>query len=156
MRKKVLMGFGPRDVAMIAGESQRPKAIVAVVVFLFIATVIAVVVGTSLLLPNRLMDRLWELNKPAEASFPAIGGASGVALLMLGIGTSAAAVGLLRGRAWAWWFPMVLFAVNGLGDVVNFVVTGDWLRSASGVVVSSVFMLALCGRRVRRYVRSMG
>jgi hypothetical protein len=30
----------------------------------------------------------------------------------------------------------MLFAVNGSGDVVNFVVTGDWLRNASGVVIS--------------------
>jgi len=34
--------------------------------FLFVATGIAFVVGGSLLFPNLLMDRLWELNKPAR------------------------------------------------------------------------------------------
>jgi len=41
-----------------------------VAAFLFVATVIAAVVGISLLFPNRLMDRLWELNKPGAALFP--------------------------------------------------------------------------------------
>jgi hypothetical protein len=41
--------------------------------FLFNATGIAFIVGTSLLFPNPLMERLWELNKPAEPAFRAMG-----------------------------------------------------------------------------------
>lgn len=131
----------------------KPKAVTAVAIFLFIATVIAFVVGTSLLFPNPLMDRLWELNKRAEPAFKAAGWISGVFILSLGIVTVAAAVGLLRRKAWAWWVAVALFAVNGAGDVVSFIITGDWLKSLSGVVVASGFVWGLLSRRVRRYFR---
>lgn len=118
----------------------RPKAVTVVAVFLFFATIIAVVVGASLLFPNPLLDWLWELNRPAEAVFRSFGRIAGVALILLGLATFAAARGLLRRDLWAWWFAIILFTVNGIGDLVSFVATGDWLRSASGVVISSVFI----------------
>jgi hypothetical protein len=127
----------------------RPKAVTVVAAFLFIATAIALVVGESLLFPNRLLDRLWELNKPAAAAFRSMGRIAGVPLVLLGVGTFAAALGLLRRRRWAWWFAVILFAINGIGDLVSLVATGDWVRSASGVVISSAFLWTLCARRVR-------
>jgi hypothetical protein len=127
----------------------RPKAVTVVASFLFIATVIALVVGEALLFPNRLLDRLWELNKPAEVAFRQMGRIAGVPLLLLGVGTFAAAIGLVRRKVWAWRFAVLLFAANGIGDLVSFIVTGDWLRSASGTVISSAFLWTLCARRVR-------
>jgi hypothetical protein len=119
--------------------------------FLFAATLLAVVVGLSLLFPNRLLDRLWELNKPGAAAFRAMGKASGLLLLALGIGTAAAGLGLLRGRPWAWWFAIVLFTVNGCGDVVGLVATGDWLRSGSEIAIAAAFVYSLTRPRVRSY-----
>ena len=52
---------------MADGIERRPRAVPVVAAFLFVATVIAAVVGMSLLFPNRLMDRLGELNKPGAA-----------------------------------------------------------------------------------------
>jgi hypothetical protein len=134
----------------------RPRTVPIVASFLFAATVIAVVVSVSLLFPNRLLDRLWELNKPGAAAFRAIGRASGLLLLVLGIGTSAAGAGLLRRRRWAWWFAIVLFTVNGCGDVVGLVATGDWLRSGSGIAVAAAFVYALTRPRVRSYFAERG
>ena len=130
----------------------RPKTVPIVAAFLFAATAIAAVAGASLLFPNPLLDRLWELNKPAEVAFRSLGRLSRVMLLLLlGAGTFAAAVGLFRRKRWAWWFAVILFAINGSGDVVSFIVTGDWLRSASGVVISLAFLYSLYRGRVRRY-----
>jgi hypothetical protein len=129
----------------------RPRTIPIVASFLFAATVIAVVVSVSLLFPNRLLDRLWELNKPGAAAFHAMGRTSGLMLLALGIGTAAAGAGMLRGRRWAWWFAIVLFSVDGCGDVVGLVATRDWLRSGSGVAVAAAFVYALTRPRVRSY-----
>jgi hypothetical protein len=131
----------------------RPGAITVVSVFLFIATGIAFVVGVSLLFPNPIMNWLWKLNRPAEGAFRAMGRDSGVPLLLLGVGTFAAAKGLLQRKRWAWWFAVVLFGVNGIGDVVSFIVTGDWLRSASGVLIALAFLWALSRASVRRYFR---
>jgi hypothetical protein len=129
----------------------KPRAVIVIAIFLYIATVIALVVGASLLFPNSALDRLWELNRPAEPAFQAMGRFSGVLLLCLGMLTFIAAVGLLRRKPWAWWAAVALFAVNGAGDAVSFVFTRDWLKSASGVVVASGFLGALLSRRVRRY-----
>ena|SRR5215471_12202470 len=122
---------------------QRPKTIPIVAAFLFAATGIAAVVGTSLIFPNRLLDRLWELNRPGAAVFHAVGRISGVLLLALGIGTAAAATGLLHRRKWAWWFAMVLFGIDGCGDVLALFATGDILRTAFGVAVCATFLFFL-------------
>ncbi|SRR5713101_219034 len=133
---------------------QRPKTVLIVAAFLFAATAIAAVVATSLLFPNKFLDQLWDLNKAGAAAFRALGKISGVLLLMLGVGIFAAGLGLLRGKRWAWWFAIALFAIDGCGDIVSFFITGDALRSASGVVISSVFLCCLAQRHVRRYFKS--
>jgi len=119
--------------------------------FLFAATAIAAVVGTSLIFPNPLLDRLWELNRPAFALFHAFGRISGALLLALGIGTAAAARGLLNGKKWAWWFAVVLFSINGAGDVVSLVATGDLFRTVVGVAVAAAFLYLLTRPHVRRH-----
>ncbi len=129
----------------------RPKTVPVVAGFLFFATAVAVLVGVSLLFPNPLLDRLWELNKPGAAAFRATGRVSGVLLFALAAGTAAGAVGMLQGRRWAWWFAVALFIINGCGDVVGFIATGDWLRSGSGVAVAALFVYALTRPRTRRY-----
>lgn len=119
--------------------------------FLFAATAIAAVVGTSLLFPGPLLDRLWDLNPQGAALFRSIGRASGVLLWALGAGTCAAALGLLRGRKWAWWFAIVLFVVDGSGDVVSYFFTADWLKSVTGLLVTAAFLYSLFRPPVRRY-----
>jgi len=47
----------------------RPVAITVVTCFLYLATAIAAVIGISLLFPNALLDRLWELNPAGAALF---------------------------------------------------------------------------------------
>jgi hypothetical protein len=54
---------------------------------------------------------------------------------------------------WAWWFAGVLFAMDDAGDAVSLIVTRDWLRSASGIVISSAFLYALSSSRVKRYFK---
>jgi len=131
----------------------RPRTIPVVAAFLFAATAIAVVVAISLLFPNPLLDRMWELNKPGAAAFRAMGRVSGLLLLALAVATAAAAIGLLRGKRWAWFLAVAIFAVNGCGDVIGFVTTHDWLRSGSGVAIAAAFVLALTRPRARQYFR---
>jgi hypothetical protein len=130
-----------------------PKAVAVVALFLFVATGIAFFVGASLLFPNRVLDSLWTVNPPAEAHVSSNRPCCGRSAAYARLQTFAAANGLLLRKAWAWWFALILFVVNGIGDVVSFIVTGDWLRSASGVVISASLVAALCSRDVRRYIR---
>ena len=119
--------------------------------FLFATTAVAAIVGTSLIFPNPLLDRLWGLNRPAFPLFHALDRTAGVLLLALGVGTAAAARGLLSRKVWAWWFAVVLFAINGAGDVVSLVATGDLFRTVVGVTVAAAFLYLLTRPHVRRY-----
>ena len=132
-------------------DQSRSKAIPIVAAFLFAATVIATVVGVSLLFPNRLLDRLWKLNPEGAVLFHSIGSVSGVFLLALAVGTFAAARGLLGGRRWAWWFSVALFATDASGNVVSYFLIHDALRAAAGAIISSAFLIALCRPTVRHY-----
>jgi len=131
----------------------RPLAVAILAGFLFFATAISIVVSSALLFPGPLLDWLAQFNRPAMSTFQALAPWPGILLAALAVGTFAAAVGLLRGRKWAWWFSVVLFAVNGTGDLLSFLATRDLIRSLSGVVIAAAFLIALSTSSVRRYVR---
>ena len=140
----------PRDDGFRTGEAQaRPKTIVVIATFLFLATVVALITGESLLFPNALLDKLWKFNPEGATLFHSIGRASGVFLLALGFGTFFAALGLLRGRQWAWWFGVVLFAIDACGNIVSYFLTHDAVRSLTGAIISSAFLFFLCQHTVR-------
>lgn len=123
----------------------RPLSVLIVAAFLFAATAIAVVVATSLLFPGTSLDRIWSLNQPAYAAFHVLGKASGLLLLLLAVGTAAAGAGLLRAAKWAWWLAILLFSINGLGDIITLLTPKrDLLKSGSGVVIAAAFLTCLC------------
>jgi hypothetical protein len=135
----------------LQADRSRPGTILIAAAFLFFATVTASVVGVSLLFPNRLLDRLWKLNPEGAILFHSIGPISGVFLLVLAVATFAAARGLLASRRWAWRFSVALFAINAAGNVASFFLLHDALRSGTGAIISSAFLIALCRHTVRRY-----
>jgi len=132
-------------------ERHRPKPIVVIAAFLFAATIVAFVVGESLLFPNTLLDSLWKFNPEGAALFHSIGRLSGLFLLALGVGTFFAALGLLRRQRWAWWFGVSLFAMDACGDIVSYFLTHDALRSLTGAIVSGTFLFFLCRDSFRGY-----
>jgi len=137
--------------AALSLERHRPKTIVVIATFLFAATIVAFVVGESLLFPNTLLDSLWKFNPEGAALFHSIGRLSGLFLPALGVGTFFAALGLLRGQRWAWWFGVSLFAMDACGDIVSYFLTHDALRSLTGAIVSGTFLFFLCRDSVRGY-----
>jgi hypothetical protein len=74
---------------------------VIISIFLFAATIVALITGESLVFPNTLLDNLWKFNPAGAALFHSIGRISGVFLLALGVATFFAELGLLRGRGCA-------------------------------------------------------
>ena len=132
-------------------HSLRPKTIVVIAAFLFAATIVAFITGESLLFPNALLDYMWKFNPQGAALFHSIGRVSGVFLLALGVGTFFAALGLLRGQRWAWWFGVFLFGIESCGNVVSYFLTHDALRSGAGAIIAITFLLFLCRPLVRSY-----
>lgn len=122
--------------------------------FLLAATFIAALVGTSLLFPGTLLDRIWELNRPAYAAFEALGRVAGLLLLVVGVCTAYAGRGLLKGQNGARWLAIGLFAVNGVGDVMNLLRPGERAKSAAGVLIAATFLFYLLRPRVAAYFQS--
>ena len=114
-----------------------------IAVFLFAATGIAFVVGLALLFPGPLLDWLAQFNRPGMEAFRTAGRWAAALLVFVGCFAATAAAGLLRGKKWAWWMAVGLFAVNGCGDVVGYALTRDAWHSGSGIVICSVFVYAL-------------
>jgi hypothetical protein len=129
----------------------RPITVPIVAAVLFLAAGIALLVGYSLLFPNPLMDRLWELNQPVDEAFRPIAKPMSVVLFAIGVATACAAGGLLRGKRWAWWFAVALFAMDACGDAIRVFITGEIWRSAAGVLISGAFLYFLVRSPVRRY-----
>ena len=132
-------------------ERHRPRTIGVIATFLFAATIVAFIIGESLLFPDALLDYMWRFNPEGAALFHSIGRVSGIFLLGLSVGTLFAALGLLRGRRWAWWFGVVLFAMDASGNIVSYFLTHDALRSTTGAVISATFLWFLCRHSVRDY-----
>ena len=142
-----------REMLSCAVRLNTPKVIPIASFFLLIATALAVIMGTALLIPGPYAVWLWNLNRPAYEQFRALGWVASVFLYAVGTATAAAAAGLLLRRKWAWWTAVAVFAVNCLGDIISLVVTAQWFKSALGLLVSGAFLFCLTRTSVRSYVR---
>lgn len=129
----------------------RPQAVLVIAGTLSLAAAIAAITGFSLLFPNAIWDRMWALNRPAYVAFTRFGMFSGAGLLALAGLAAATAIGLLGRMKWGWWAAVVLFAVNGLGDLITLTVTHDLARSGSGVLIALFFLYLLTRTEVRAH-----
>jgi hypothetical protein len=127
----------------------KPISVAIVAAFLWIAMLIGLVVGVALLFPGTFPDRMWVYNRPAHAAFQTVGKTSGAGFLVLGLIVGVTAGGLSCGRRWAWWLAILIFALNGIGDLFGLLATRDLLRSGSGLVIAIGFLVVLLRRNVR-------
>jgi hypothetical protein len=132
-------------------SANKPIPVWIVAGFAWFAAFISLLVGIVLLFPGSGFDRIWQWNQPAHVAFQSMGKWVGAAFLVLVIPAGIIAIGFSRGRRWAWWAAVVMFVVNGLGDVGSLIVMRDYVRVGSGIVVDGIFLMILFGRAVRGY-----
>lgn len=132
-----------------ADDMAKPIPVAIVAAFLWIAMLIGLAVGVALLFPGTFLDRMWVYNRPAHAAFQTVGKTSGVGFLVLGLIVGVTAGGLSCGRRWAWWLAILIFALNGIGDLIGLIATRDLLRSGSGFVIAMGFLVVLLRRNSR-------
>lgn len=130
-----------------------PPIVIFVLVFLFFATAMAWVTGISLALPGTFLDAIWKMNPDAYNGFAPMGAAAIILLLLLGACTFAAALGMLRGRKWAWWLTVSVFVLNILGDVADMFVHHDYLKRGFGVLIVLFFLFLLSRPSVKAFFR---
>lgn len=129
----------------------RPAILTTVALFLGIAPIIAFFTGLSLVHSGTDLDRIWRLNPRAYAAFARMGPVSGALLWILCVAAGSTAAGLLRRRRWAWWLALAIFAANGLGDLATLLITHEWLKAGSGVLIAGVFLILLLRADMRNF-----
>lgn len=130
-------------------RGRHATGLTVVTIFLVFATLLAAFIGTLLLFPGKVLESLWRFNPEARAAFQSMGRLSSLLLFVVGAVAGGAAVGIHRRRHWGWWLAVLLFSVNGLGDLFSLLVMGRILQGASGVVVSGSFLFYLMRSTVR-------
>ena len=116
-----------------ASRARWPATPIVAGVFFAFATGITAVTGISLLLPGSVLDVMWRI-KPEEheqllsAGVPASVGFFGLSAIM-----AITSIGAFLRRRWAWRLAIVVFVINGIGDVT---------RAALGAAVQGVVSVA--------------
>ncbi len=132
-------------------QSGRPAIVSVVAAFSWLATALALLIGSSLLMSGTLPDPVWNLNPRAHVIFSAHAKPFGALLLIVALVAATTAIGLLRRRRWAWLLALATFTVNGIGDLFTLLILRDWLRGGSGVLIAGVFLFLLLRPDVRAY-----
>ena len=132
--------------------TQRPLPVTLIAILSWAAAAMAGLVCFLLLVPGTRFDRIWRLNPAAQVAFTQHHpGRAAILLLMVGLIAVATGFGVLRGQRWAWILSIITFGVNAAGDVVSLVMTGDWVRSAAGILIDAVFLVLLLLPQVRAW-----
>ena len=127
---------------------KKPPSVTRVTsVILFGSTIIALAGGLSLLWPGTILDMLWQLNPVAQTEFASGGRLSGLLLVCLGMMSSLAGVGLLKGKTWAWWLTLLGLVAVGAVNLIR-LLAGD-----PGELFGTPFTLGLLWFHVQPNVR---
>jgi hypothetical protein len=128
--------------------TKRPLGIVIVAIIMFFASLTALIVGISLLLSGTALDVLWTLN-PAATGLTSMGTILGIFLLFICIITLFTGIGLLKGLKWAWRIIVIIFILNGIGDVFRVALGG--IEGLIGILIAAVFLFYLTRPEVKKF-----
>ena len=79
-------------------QTQSPKGIIAVGIFLLFGAMMASLAGTTLVWRDTILDRVWAINAPAYARLAPLGKIVGIPFLMLGVLLAVACMGWFKRR----------------------------------------------------------
>lgn len=120
----------------------------------FLAALVASLTGLALAYPSPTWMPMWNLNPQAYEAFHRLGRAAEIMLFIVACLSAITAVGLVLRRRWAWWLALLGMAANGAGDLVSLVLTHQFVRFGSGVLIAAGFIVLLALPQVRRSLAS--
>ncbi len=131
---------------------KRPKGLVVIAIIVFIAAILALIVGISIFIPDTPLNIIWTLKNSFPLGFKSsiTGMIFGLFILILGLIMVYAGWGLLKGKKWAWWAVLIIFFINGIGEAVS-LINGAKIDGVSGLVIMIIFILYLTRPRVRKF-----
>lgn len=131
---------------------KRPKGIVVITIIVFIAAILALIVGISIFIPDTPLNIIWTLKNSFPIGFKSsiTGMIFGFFILLLGLIMVYAGWGLLKGKKWAWWTVLIIFIINGIGETVS-LISDNKIDGVSGLVIMILFILYLTRPNVRKF-----
>lgn len=143
-----------RDIRIAPSKERRPGFVLIGAFLLFGATA-ALLAGTSLAWQGTPLDKIWVLNMKAQRQLAPIGKQAGIGFLILGTFMALAGVGWFRRRPWAWKLAIGIFAVQLLGDLVNFL-KGEFVGGLIGCVIAGTLLAYLLRSEIHACFRETG
>ena len=134
---------------------ERPKGVTIVAVIVFIAAILAFIVGISIIIPGTPLDFIWTLRNSFPTGFRSTttGMIFGLFILVLGLILVSSGYGLLKGKKWAWLTVLIIFLINGIGDVIS-VIYGGGINGLSGIIIASAFLFYLTRPHVKEFFQT--
>jgi hypothetical protein len=130
----------------------RPEGVLIVAIIVFIAALLALIVGITIFVPGTPLDMIWTLKNSFPTGFrsSSTGIIFGYFIVILGLILISAVWGLLKRMKWAWWVVLIVFLINGIGDVIS-VVFGGGINGISGIIIISAFIIYLTRPNIKKY-----
>jgi hypothetical protein len=132
----------------------RPKGVIIIAIIVLIAALLALIVGITIFVPGTPLDMIWNVKNSFPTGFRSsfTGVIFGYFIVILGLILISAVWGLLKGMKWALWVVLIVFLINGIGDVIS-VIFGGGLNAISGILIISAFIIYMTRPNVRRYFK---
>lgn len=129
----------------------RPKGITIIAIIFFFLSILSLIIGISIIIPNTPLDVLWTLKNSFPSGFRSTptGITFGYFLILLGLIIFSTGYGLLKGRKWAWWIAIILLAANMIAGVVSLAL-GNF-QEIVGIFIVGGFLFYLNRLQVRAF-----
>lgn len=130
----------------------RPIGVTIITIIIFVAAIMSLIIGISVLIPGTPMDAIWSMRNPFPAGFlsSTIGIIFGYFLIILGLIILYAVYGLIKGHKLAWWITIIIFAANGIGDMLR-IGSGELMAGLFGILIAVGFIYYLTRPNVREF-----
>jgi hypothetical protein len=129
----------------------KPKGILILAIVMFFAAFMGFIVFISTFVNGTPLDVIWTLNNsiPQDFKNSLLGKILGIFVLMIGIIVLSAGWGLLKGLKWAWWITVIIFVLNGIGDVLRVVLGG--FEGIAGILIALIILYYLTRPDVKAF-----
>ena len=116
--------------------------------FFALATIILLCAGMALVWPGAFFDAIWDLAPSREAQLMPWRTIAGPGFLGLAVIMAVASIGCFGAKQWGWGLAVIIFSINGLGDLVQ-IFLGRVTEGLVGVAAAAIILYWLSRMNVR-------
>ena len=120
-----------------------PKGLKAIGIIFMFLSIFPLVLGLALLIPGTLSKQIIDFLDSIKHQNFAFGWPFGILLIVVGLITLISSLGFLKGKKWAWWAMIILFAINGLSQLA------DMPKGLFGLLIAALLIYYLTRKNIR-------